>query len=311
MPVGSHLVELLSDGAPRSCGARYKSSPTVKSLRYTNLSRSPFLDDRIIEKQKQRSGRRHLSPAFSMAPCCTRNDVIGLSRRYQSKSPLRARQRASLFHSKEQLGMDMTGKVDAPPSPRHKIYVSPPKTKVATEPILSNSRTRSQQNRKHLVISSLVPLLPSPKKKQPEEEIVRPRKRRSSIRLFHDIPGENTTPRPQRVKFVRSCSEAYEPLNLFCDRSESVPTKRPQAAQVNKSHFSLAHSTSRVQPVKRIPRANNPYVRSASVDIISWRNAKAADDRNAPLARQTSVPRALTPRPRDYNIITNSLLKVQ
>lgn len=287
MPVGSLLVSLLSTeerprGRKRCPSARAASH---ESLLGTNLSRSS------LQGPTEETRGRRVYPYAQRSTFKLSTPIPTSSQR--TPSSIRR------VHPPEQLGRDMIGKYAEPPSPRHKVYVPPPPTgREGEEAPSGRRRCSSLTPEDHLATGSLFPHPPTPVKVV-EMPCVPPKPRTTGRRFFSAIPGE-ITPKPRRgLKKVSPRRESREDAGDTPRRC--VGRASYSAREKNKSHFTLAHCDD-VQPASCRSRSAGMH-RSASVDIISWRNAATQSSSLPPSPR--SHRRGGTPARRSYNIINN------
>lgn len=298
MPVGAVLLELLAGDRPRGrrrCASSCRAGST-DSLRHTNLSRTAAGQD---VSTPQKSGRRYYPQStastfsFSVPPPLAAVEKQPLQQGGSSNSRHRYHS-----HSRDHLGMNMVAKMENPPSPRHKVYVKPPKRRPSPPPPPPRSASQRRQERDHLTMGSLAPMFEYPRKEKVPDPPLVLKRRTTGIRMFKVIPGEKTAPVRRGVRMVNppethSFESRQEDIKPFVSRSAS--------ARANKSHFSLAHSDE-LLPRETFRRTKSVgSQRSHSVDIIAWRGVEPA----APCTPRYSRSSSYTPRPRSFNIITN------
>lgn len=308
MPVGSVLLSYLSDDPPRG---RRRADPwklrSRSSLRDTNLSRERQTDSPCCRRPHQ--GRRYFpystqsSFVAGTVPSLlsTASVAIGFTRRSSSRC----------LSPPEQLGLNMTGKFERPPSPRHKVYVRPPRPIHSSKEQTTSGRGHAHDGRiPHLQTGSLIPKeVWRTEVEDMNPMVLKPVK--TGIRTFKLRTQEKT---PHRgVQIVSPTPGATPVLPYFvenvcddsCGRSRSkdgAPFPRyckEGSTGRQKSSFSLTHSEAWVPPsYKRQLKRVETQSRSSSVDIITWRDAgipmsaKKETDTSAPapvVAKATST----------------------
>lgn len=298
MPVGAILLELLADDRPRGrrrCASSCRAAST-ESLRHTNLSRTAAGQDLSTP---QKSGRRYFPQSTASTFSFSAPPPPAAS--YSAEKALGSRHPSStrVPQSRDHLGMNMMAKTENPPSPRHKVYVKPPKRRPS--PPLPPPRAHSQrrQERDHLTMGSLAPMFEYPRKEKVPDPPLLLKRRTTGIRMFKVIPGEKPAPVRRGVKMVNP----PEIHSFECRENEVKPfVPRSSSARANKSHFSLAHSDE-LLPRETFRRTKSvASQRSHSVDIIAWRGVPSASAVSTPRYSRSS---SYTPQPRSFNIITN------
>lgn len=277
MPVGSLLVSLLRDDGAASGRRRYPSA-SKQTLMRTNLGR---YSSEGVKEDGERGRRRY--PQSSRSTICFGS----------SATPPRTRQSMVHRNHPDQLGANLLPKKCNPPSPRHKVHVTPPVT-VEKSPHPLVRRSNSTASRDHLD-TGMVPRYEPPKKHLTPEPMILKR-RSSGIRMFDVIPGE-VKPEPRRA--LRKVSP---PRSAHADSPTKASGRRRCASARNSnnvSHFTLAHSMENESAA--VESSRRRFHRSQSADVIAWRGADSSAVESSARGRRFSA----TPLPRSYNIITN------
>lgn len=287
MVVGSLLLSLLSEDHPRG---RRRADPSWKassrsSLRGTNLSREQ--ERQTTCGSRPRQGRRYF-------PYSTQsNFIVGAAPALHSAAAVTEGSSSSPTsrHSSlpDQLGMNMTGKHERTPSPRHKAYVRPPSVgRIEAAVVTSRAHVKDGQV-EHLRMGSLVPMrvertaveeYPSPVIRKPRRTGIRtfpPPSREKpvhhGVRMVCPMPGE-TSSLPYFVEPEHPRRNSHDNTS-DSDSTVFQPHCKLVSLGCQKSHFSLAHSDAYIPPnYKRQLKYIENGSRSTSVDIITWRDSR-------------------------------------
>lgn len=301
MPVGSVLMALLAEDRPR--GKRHVDSSSRAhsrtSLRETNLSREKCTNSPYCTRHSQ--GRRYFP--FSTQSSFTVGAAPRMHSGAKGKEDSPSKRSSQKFRIPDQLGLNMTAKNEAPPSPRHKVYVRPESFSHSKEEIRSSSRAHSRGGWvPHMFMGSLIPKDVWPKEVEKVEPIVlKPVK--TGIRTFKSPAPEK--PLCRGVRMIHHASEKPS-LPFFVENEDDNAAKvlrrnKGSFEQHQKSGFSIAHNDSYSPPdYKRQLKRVDSRSRSKSVNIFSWYsppkvcNAVTAA-RAIPAAATTSAASCSTP----------------